>query len=438
MRFPAKFATVALPCLMSVAIPHTSFAPPKGFNYDEAKVPKYTLPDPLIANDGSKIESARAWQSKRRPEILRMFQEHVYGAVPARKTAFKYDVLEVEPEALGGKATRKQIRIHLTKHKWGPQVTLLIYLPNNAKKPVPAFIGYNFYGNHTIHADPGIIVHGSWSRQDKKLGVQDNRATEKGRGTRSSRWEVGMILDQGYALATMYYGDVEPDHKDGWKSSLRAYHLKPGRVEPEAHEWGAIAAWSYALSRAMDYLERDRDIQQKQVALMGHSRLGKTSLWGGASDERFAIVVSNNSGCGGAALSRRAFGETVKRINTSFPHWFNDNYNRYNDNEGACPVDQHMLMALIAPRPVYVASAELDQWADPNGEFLSAKHAEPVYALFGHQGLGVTKQPPLDKPVGDRIGYHYRTGKHDVKPFDWRQYLDFADRHFGRAQSAKK
>ncbi len=438
MRISTRFSVLPLLCTLMAVAPQKSFAPPKGFNYDEAKVPKYTLPDPLTADDGSKIKSADDWQRKRRPEVLRLFQEHVYGAVPPRQTALKYEILSEDKDALGGKATRRQVRIHLTKHKWGPRVGLLIYLPNQVKGPLPAFIGYNFYGNHTIHSDPGIIVHGSWSRQSKDMGVKENRATEKGRGTRSNRWDVNAILDRGYALATMYYGDVEPDHKDGWKSSLRSYHLKPGRVEPEAHEWGAIAAWSYGLSRAMDYFERDRDINQKQVALMGHSRLGKTSLWGGASDERFAIVISNNSGCGGAALSRRAFGETVKRINTVFPHWFNDNHNRYNDNEVACPVDQHMLIALIAPRPVYVASAEKDEWADPNGEFLSAKHAEPVYALFGHKGLGVDKQPPLDTPVGNRIGYHYRTGNHDVKPYDWKQYLDFADRHFGRTQSDKK
>jgi hypothetical protein len=411
-------------------------AQPAGFNYDEAKVPAYTLPDSLIANDGSPVKTASDWTRKRRPEVLRMFEEHVYGRAPKPRGGLKYQVLSIDPEALGGLATRKQIRIELTGKPFGPRVDLLIYVPNQVRGPVPAFIGYNFYGNHTIHADPGIDLTPSWCRNTKEMGVVNHRATAAGRGARANRWAVETILKRGYALATMYYGDVEPDHKDGWMGSLRAYHLTSGCTQPAPDEWGAIGAWSYALSRALDYLGRDADVDQKRVALMGHSRLGKTSLWGGASDERFAIVISNDSGCGGAALSRRAFGETVKRINTSFPHWFNDNFNRYNDNEGACPVDQHMLIALIAPRPVYVASAVEDTWADPNGEFLSAKNAEDVYALFGKKGLGVAQQPPVDHPVGDVIGYHVRTGKHDVTDYDWAQYLDFADRHLGYTPTA--
>ncbi|MGB0578715.1 MAG: acetylxylan esterase [Limisphaerales bacterium] len=410
-----------------VFVTFNACAQPKGFNYDEAKVPNYTLPDPLKFSDGTPVKTAKDWSGRRRAEILKLFQQEVYGAVPKRFGPLRYRVLSIDDNAFGGKATRKQIQIQLTEKRYGPLVDLLIYLPNGAKGPVPAFIGYNFDGNHAIQADPEIKLPDSWMRKTKS-----HRASDAGRGKKANRWDVNQILDRGYALATMYYGDVEPDHKNGWMSSLRAYHLPAGRTTPAPEQWGAIAAWSYGLSRAMDYFEKDGDINQKQVALMGHSRLGKTSLWGGASDERFAIVISNNSGCGGAALSRRHFGETVKRINTSFPHWFNENYNKYNDKEDTCPVDQHMLIALMAPRPVYVASAEKDQWADPNGEFTSAKLAEPVYALFGLKGLGVDKQPGLDQPVGDRIGYHYRTGKHDVLPYDWTQYLNFADRHFGR------
>jgi hypothetical protein len=424
-------------CFLSFAlmIHSDAQAQPPGANYDEAKVPKYTLPDPLVTAEGKKVTSAPMWREVRRPEILKLFQTEVYGRTPSTpKDMFFKDMFfeAIAKEALGHTVMRKQVTIHLDRRKDGPKLHLLIYLPVRAKAPVPVFLGLNFNGNHAVHTDPGITLSTAWMRDDAESAYVNHRATEKSRGSEASRWAVEKIVARGYALATMYYGDIDPDYDDGFQNGVHPLFYKDGQAKPAADEWGSIGAWAWGLSRALDYLETDRDIDAKHVAVMGHSRLGKTALWAAAQDERFALVISNNSGCGGAALSMRAFGETVERINKSFPHWFCGNFQKYNGQEDKLPVDQHMLIALIAPRPVYVASAQEDLWADPRGEYLSLHHAEPVYRLLGTNALGGAEMPALNKPVHHTLGYHIRTGKHDVTEYDWQQYLDFADKHFGR------
>ena len=393
-------------------------------NYDERKVPEFEVPDPLRMFNGRKIRNQRRWEKKARPELLEFFTRNVYGRVPGELGISTWEVVEQSDNALGGKAKRKQVDLVFKKNGRSLHFNILIYLPKDVDN-APVFLGYNFYGNHTITNDVNVIISDAWARNNPSFGIINNQLTEQSRGVRVNRWAVNEIIDAGFGLATIYYGEVDPD-KDDFRDGIHPFFYVDAQQRPAADEWGSVAAWAWGLSRAMDYFEEDAEVNENKVVVFGHSRLGKTSLWAGVTDERFAAVISNNSGCGGAALSNRQFGETVARINNSFPHWFCKNFRNYNKNEDALPADQHELLALIAPRPVYVASAEEDQWADPRGEFLSAFYATPVFKLYGEKGIPSKEMPAINQPIQNSVAYHIRTGGHDVTGFDWEQYIKWA------------
>jgi (4-O-methyl)-D-glucuronate---lignin esterase len=398
-------------------------------NYDESKVPAYTLPDPLVLDNGGKVSSAKDWTSRRR-ELLARFAAIEYGQTPGTAQPVTAKVDEEGP-AFGGSAMRRQLTLHFGAASAGLDMHLLLYVPAKATEPVPAFLALNFQGNQAIADDPAITLATAWL-PDRDKGVVDHRATDAARGTEASRFPIDLLVSHGYALATAYYGDLDPDFDDGFQNGVHPLFYRPGQSRPAPGEWGAIGAWAWGLSRALDYLEKEQVLDARKVALVGHSRLGKAALWAGAQDDRFAIVISNESGSGGAALHKRIYGETVEAITRQFPHWFTPGFQQYAGHEERLPIDQHELLALIAPRPLYVASAAGDQWADPRGEFLSAKAADPVYRLLGTDGLGVADMPPVDHPVGGTIGYHVRSGEHDLTRYDWEQFVRFADRHFKR------
>jgi hypothetical protein len=403
-------------------------------NFDEVKVGAYTLPDPLVCLDGTRVTDAATWTNKRRPELLQLFATHVYGRTSAgRLPRMTFEVTSVDRAALGGKAVRKEVTLWFDgKREGGPKLDVLIYQPKGdpgAHAPWPAFVGLNYYGNASVNADPAIRLSTSWMRANEPFGIVNHRATERTRGAHASRWEVEKIVARGYATVTAYYGDICPDRDGAEPEALGGFLGGKANANRAPDEWAAIGMWAWGLSRIMDYIATDPELDARRVAVHGHSRLGKAALWAGAQDERFGIVISNDSGCGGAALERRNYGETIADITSSFPHWFARNFANYAGKEHTLPVDTHQLLALMAPRPAYVASAVEDRWADPKGEFLALKATEPVYALFGLKGLGTNEHPPVDRPVSEGVlGYHMRRGIHDINLLDWEHYLNFADR----------
>lgn len=419
-----RFAMALVMALSASSLTVTQQLPPA--NYDESKVGTYTLPDPLTFNDGSPVRTANDWTKRRRAEILELFATNIYGHSPSAPGKLNYEVFDTDTNALGGKAIRKQVTIYFSPRKDGPKEDVLLYIPKASRRPVPVFLLLSFTGNQAAANDPAIKLGTVWNPRTR----EKQQAPEETRGRAAA--DAAKVLDHGYAFATVCYTDIEPDFNGGYVSGIRPLFFKSGQTEPAPDEWGAIGAWSYGLSRVLDYFEKDKDVDAKRVAIVGHSRLGKTVLWAGAMDQRFAMVISSCSGEGGASLSRRDYGERIRNLARVFPYWFATNYRKFADHEDQLPVDMHELIALIAPRPVYVTGGETDRWADPKGEFLACVGAGPVYRLLNKQDLTTDQMPALDQPIMNTIAYHIHTGGHAITPFDWDQFLKFADMHLRR------
>lgn len=401
-------------------------------NYVEAKAGSYTLPDPLKLNNGKPVKNARTWMEKRRPEIRKLIEEYWFGRAPGgRPREMTFDVFEPGAPAFGGKAIRRQVTIYFTKDRKGPQMDLLIYLPANASGPVPMFLNMSFSANNLAVADPGVKVGKRWDRQSRTQ-IPANPVPPPGGAARGPRGlRVEQFLDAGIGIATFNKDDLAPDFVESEGLGVKALYLKSGQTKPAADEWGAIASWAWGASRALDYFETDKGVDARRVAIHGVSRLGKTALWAGASDERFAMVIASCSGEGGAAIARRNYGETLAHMAapTRYPYQFAGNYAKFVDKVSEWPVDANLLVAMIAPRPLLLQTGNTDKWSDPYGEFLAAVAAEPVYQLLGKNGLGTTRFPRAGEPILHDLGYFMHDGGHGTVPADFDVYVRFMKMH---------
>lgn len=385
-----------------------------------------TIADPMIMQNGDPVTSAEQWKNSRRSELLDFFVNEMYGQAPPKPTNIYFTLVESDTLALEGLATRKQIRVEFKVKTKSAGFDLLLYLPNKVKKPAPVFLGLNFHGNHTIAPDPAILITESWVK-NKTLNVTDNRATEASRGMMTKQWPLEMILKNGYGVATLYAGDITPDDK--------AAHLQGvQKLYPELQKGGAnfsaMASWAWGLSRAMDALEQEPKVDPNAVMVFGSSRMGKAALWAGAIDERFAMVISNESGAGGAKLFHHHFNEDIAQICRVFPYWFTRNFQKYAGRDNTLPFDQHLMMSLIAPRPLLITSGQEAYVCDPYGEFLGARAVSPVYAFLGEDPLPEVAKPEVNTLYFGQVGYYMRSGIHDILPYDWEQFIVFADKQF--------
>ena len=392
-------------------------------NYDEAKVGTYTLPDPLVTSSGARVKEAATWTRGRRPEIYKLIESTQFGRAPGKPDHVDVDRFDTGTSALGGKAIRRQTTLYFTADRKGPKAEVLSYVPADAKGPVPLLLEISFSPNSNVVDDPGIRPGEMWGRDHRRVPAPANGAF--------GRVDPLPFLAKGIGFATLYYGDIEPDFKGGIPFGIRGRYLKPGQTQPAPDEWGAIAAWAWGLRRVMDHLETEPAIDAKRVALLGSSRLGKTVLWTGATDERFAVILASVSGESGAALSRRNYGETVRHMtdSTRYDYQFAHNYQSYGDRVNELPFDGHMLVSLIAPRPLLLQTGSTDFWSDPKGEYLSAVAASPVWKLFGKEGLTVDHYPAPGEPVLSVLGYSMHEGRHGILPYDWPIFLEFLKRY---------
>ncbi len=379
---------------------------------------KTDLPDPLVMLNGDKVKTKDDWNNKRRPELKELFQHYMYGYAPPAPEKIDAKIEREDRKYFDGKATLREITIHFGPDGT-PPIHLLLVIPNKRTSPAPVFVGMNFNGNHRLLNDPKIALPTVWVG-GKEPDVKDNRATDAGRGKDVDVWALEQTIGRGYAVATFYCGDVDPDRADKREGVQPHY--------PNTFDWGTIRAWAWGVSRAVDYLVTDKDLDKTKIAVVGHSRLGKTAIVAAAFDDRIALAIPLQAGCGGTSPSRGKVGESVKRINTSFPHWFNANFKEFNDTPEKLPFDQNCLIALCAPRPVLLANAEEDQWANPTGQFEVLKAAEPVYKLLDAGGLDAKEMPPNNKLIDSKLGYYIRPGKHSMTAGDWKVFCDFADK----------
>jgi hypothetical protein len=393
-------------------------------NYDESKAGTYTLPDPLVFPDGKKVRNAREWYRKRRPRIVSLFEEFEYGKLAPAPAKLSFNVFDKGTPALNGRAIRKQVTIYFTSDTSDHKMDLLIYLPAGAVKPVPVFFNVSFSPNSMVVDDPGVKAGFMWGRDGKKVPVQRRGGFGK--------TDVDQFISQGIGFATVCYGDIEPDFADGIKYGIRSLYLKEGQTYPAADEWGAISAWSWGLSRAMDYFEKDPQIDSRKIALFGVSRLGKTVLWTGARDQRFGMVIASCGGEGGAAISRRLYGETIDHMThpTRYFYQFAGNWRNFREDPSKSPVDGHMLVALMAPRPLLLQTGDTDNWSDPKGEFIAAVEGGKVYEFLGRKSLGTDKWPAAGEPLLNDLGYFMHAGGHGSLPSDYPVFIKFMKMHF--------